>query len=529
MILSAPADLGTVAFMGLSKHDRERRQLRLQAIHEAARRKGGRCLSDEYITTLVPLEFECGQGHRWHARPMSVVTGRWCSECHRRPRTSLLVLQALARLRGGQCLSETYEPSRMRWRCAAGHEWFASPKKIRGGSWCPRCAGFKTIEDLQAIAAERGGRCLIRSMAEAAHDACIEWECARGHRFAIRHRSVISGQWCSICRIVDDSWKKVLARADALAAQHGGRCLSRSRPADGGKTSEACLEWECAKGHRFAVRRRCVASGQWCPVCSKADGSWQQALARAQELGGRCLASGEPTTNQSVRWRCAPGHEWTASAYAVARGAWCPRCKGHRLGIEHMQEMAAERRGRCISRKYVDARTKLQWECEQGHRWWAEPQAIRYRESWCPQCERELKGEPKIADGWAKALERAAAEGGACIVPPDRKTDLSARWRCAKGHEWRCLPYKIAAGRWCSRCSGRRLDIEHMQAMAAERDGRCVSETYVNCQTKLQWECEKGHRWWARPTIVRTMGTWCPHCAWDRNAERMRSEAKDRR
>lgn len=263
--------------------------------------------------------------------------------------------------------------------------------------------------------------------------------------------------------------------------------------------------------------------GQWCPTCRKADGSWQKALALASAAGGVCLAQGEAPTHASVQWRCAQGHVFGDNAYTVAQGHWCSRCAGTKLSIELMQKMAEDRRGRCVSRKFVDAKTKLRWECEHGHRFWAQPLAVRHRDAWCPEC----KPKPKIADAWGVALERARELGGVCLAAA--RSNLAVDWRCAKGHEWRATPRKIAAGQWCSNCSARRLTIEHMQVMAAERDGRCISKKYEGCHTKLQWECEKGHRWWARPTILRQTGCWCPHCAWDRNAERMRSEAKDRR
>jgi len=90
-------------------------------------------------------------------------------------------------------------------------------------------------------------------------------------------------------------------------------------------------------------------------------------------------------------------------------------------------------------------------------------------------------------------------------------------------------PIRIARGRWCSLCSGTRLSIEHMQAMAEERGGRCISRKYIDAKTKLHWECEQGHRWWAMPGGLRNAGSWCPQCAWDRLSELRRSEARDRR
>jgi hypothetical protein len=310
----------------------------------------------------------------------------------------------------------------------------------------------------------------------------------------------------------------------ALAAKHGGRYLSYNKP-DG--VHEASLEWECALGHRFAVPLRHVRAGHWCPECRKDGSVWSRALARAESLGGVCLDVDADPTVKSVRWRCAKGHVWTCDRYKIASGNWCPRCKGRRLGIEDMQAMAAERGGRCLSRTFVNTTTKLRWECIKGHRWWAIAEVIRQCDRWCPTCVAEIKRPPKIVDAWPRALEQARARGGVCLDLDRPSGKSTVRWRCARGHEWKAGAYKVAAGAWCSLCSGRRLNIEAMQATAAERGGRCISEKYVDCWTKLQWECERGHRWWAKPTVVRVSGTWCPHCAWDRNAERMRSEAKD--
>lgn len=493
----------------------------MQQIQQFVRRLGGRCVSSEYVNNVTALEFECHDGHRWFSRPTSVLLrGAWCAECRRRPYAAVV---ELAREHGGQCLSDTYVIEGMRWRCASGHEWTSPPDRIRRGGWCPRCAGRVTLGDLQTLAALHGGRCLARDLSEGANDALMPFECARGHRFDVRRRCVLRGQWCPVCSKADGAWQRTLALADAHATERGGRCLTRTRP----EGRDPCFEWECAKGHRFAVRRRCVAVGQWCPDCAREDSAWEQAVARAAELGGVCLAR-SATAHESVRWRCAAGHVWTNSARKVADGSWCPRCSGRRLGIEHMQEMAAEHNGRCLSRKFVDLTTELRWECEKGHRWSAEPMSIRHHGTWCPQCALELRGPPIVVDAWNTALEQARELGGMCLDSDNTKGHRT-RWRCAAGHEWNAVPYRVARGRWCAQCSGRRLNIEHMRALAAERGGRCVSEEYIDCQTHLLWECEKFHRWWARPTIVRTMGTWCPQCAWDRNAERMRSEARDRR
>ena len=50
-----------------------------------------------------------------------------------------------------------------------------------------------------------------------------------------------------------------------------------------------------------------------------------------------------------------------------------------------------------------------------------------------------------------------------------------------------------------------------MRDLAKSKKGKCLSDTYVNIDSKLEWECDKGHRWETRPYLIRT-GSWCPKC-----------------
>jgi rubredoxin len=56
-----------------------------------------------------------------------------------------------------------------------------------------------------------------------------------------------------------------------------------------------------------------------------------------------------------------------------------------RLGIKQMRQIAIDRRGRCLSNKYINAKTHLEWECAAGHRWKAVPDSVK-RGTWCPSC-----------------------------------------------------------------------------------------------------------------------------------------------
>ena len=92
------------------------------------------------------------------------------------------------------------------------------------------------------------------------------------------------------------------------------------------------------------------------------------------------------------------------------------------------------------------------------------------------------------------------------------------KWQCKGGHIWETTPEKIKMGSWCQKCSiienakKRRSTIERMRKIAEERGGKCLSDVYVNNDTKIKWQCTKGHIWNATPASVK-QGSWCPKCA----------------
>jgi len=54
----------------------------------------------------------------------------------------------------------------------------------------------------------------------------------------------------------------------------------------------------------------------------------------------------------------------------------------------------------------------------------------------------------------------------------------------------------------------RKLTLDEIQRDAARRGGRCLTETYVDSLTLMEWECAAGHRWHAVAHAIR-QGHWC--------------------
>ncbi|CAE7421952.1 unnamed protein product [Symbiodinium sp. CCMP2592] len=208
---------------------------------------------------------------------------------------------------------------------------------------------------------------------------------------------------------------------------------------------------------------RCRSTKSPNPVLKKANAREQSMLDRlndhAAALGGECLAIGYRNNKTKVPWQCQHGHAWDAVPHSVLfLKSWCPECARNRrrIPLQRLQDHAARRGGKCLAKKYVNSRSKVQWECEHGHSWRAKPEGVLYKDSWCPHC--------------------------------------------------------------------RKIGLPRLRAHAASLGGRCLAKSYKNRREKLLWECKEGHRWEASAGSVLHHQTWCPQCA----ASTWRTEAEIR-
>ena len=366
-------------------------KLSIAAMMAIARTRGGRCLSAQYLNSSVPLLWQCALGHRWRAVPGSIRKGSWCPTCAGVRRLTIDQMRGIADSRGGCCLSETYtnNASKVRWRCSSGHEWSATPLQVKKGHWCPFCARVAplTLETLRQLAGSKGGRCLSQEYVNSAYP----------------------------------------------------------------------LRWECAAGHEWIARPSGIRAGNWCPACAH---------------------------NQ-------------------------------RLGLQEMRKIARARGGRCLSAIYENGRTPLLWVCGHGHYWKAWPARVkggfRRKGTWCRECynwRRKFRAKHSI-----EAMRRlATTRGGKCLSAEYSGSKAKLVWLCALGHRWQASPAYVVEGTWCPVCArNQRLSLGLFHDLAATRGGECMSQTYVNERTPLWWRCETGHVWEAAPGKVKG-GSWCPTC-----------------
>lgn len=170
------------------------------------------------------------------------------------------------------------------------------------------------------------------------------------------------------------------------------------------------------------------------------------------------------------------------------------------------QQIAKKRGGRCLSSTYQGSKTKLLWECQKGHRWKASPYTVKSG-TWCPYCAKKVKHSIE------EMCQIAELRGGKCLSQSYKNIHTKLAWECGNGHQWQSTPLNVfLRGHWCPTCAGvKKRTIQDMKHLAAAKKGKCLSDVYINNETKLRWECSKGHQWEAVPSSIMS-GSWCRKC-----------------
>ena len=442
--------------------------------------------------------------------------GCGCPSCARNRRLTIEVMRQHAAQKGGACLSARYVNSRapLRWRCSEGHTWTATPSNIikTKGTWCPDCAGVapRTLKQMIHIAKERGGVCLSTEYRRL--HAKLKWRCKNGHEFAMSPGHVIHrNQWCPRCsRLVSERICRAMfealfrrqfpkAKPDWLTTVKGNQaeldgCCAELRLAferhgeqhyrrvgHFHRTTEAFRQRQEDDAHKLKL---CAAHGLHVFVIPYTVSYGKlEAFVRSE-----AAKSGVPVRRKSpVKWK-------------NLDGIYDP---GH---LGRMQGIARKHGGTCLSTAYVNNSTKLLWRCAERHEWKATPAHVAMG-GWCPHC--CGRNNPRTLEQM-KTL--AAERHGQCLSKIYRRNEFKLKWRCAEGHIWCAAPSGIIGGRWCPDCGGSKpKTIREMRRVATERGGKCLSSSYRNSVTKLQWRCKEGHVWLAQPGSV-IAGSWCRKC-----------------
>jgi hypothetical protein len=390
------------------------RRLGIDQMHAIAKEHGGKCLSTEYVGKGMHLQWECSEGHRWKTTAGHIKSGTWCKICRdensaQKKRLGISKMQELAKERYGKCLSTKYVNSntKLEWECANGHRWKSTPNNVITFSWCQECSSGISERICRAYFRQIFGKPFPKSRPKwlknrygnqmeldgYCKDLRIAFEHQGEQHYTTNTHFVVTQEHLNR-RLKDDKDKSDLCKKNGIRLFAVPALFDRTKLED----LQKFIYDECK---RLKVRR---PAGM---------------LDKKINL----------------------------------KSAWLS--DGSKKILQEMHALAKEHGGKCLSKMYINMRTKLEWECSEGHRWKAVPYSVKGFGTWCNVCS--------------------------------------------------------------SRSSGikRSLSLDEMHALAKEHGGKCLSTEYKDTSTHLEWECAKGHRWKAVPRSIKYNKTWCRKCSWE--------------
>lgn len=375
----------------------------------------------------------------------------------------------------------------------------------------------------------------------------------------------------------------------AYAIEKGGVLLSTEY-----RGTSTKLDFRCAAGHTFSSWPGSMWHGKtWCKSCSAAASRNRQLAERdflgelqeiAAQRGGACLSTKYVRSDVKLRFACADGHEWDSRPNDVRRGTWCPSCANKTEGMVRRylecrfgQPMPSRRLPWLIDsegkQRVLDGYSeelKLAFEYHGVQHFehtkffhtdkTLEQQQVRdafVREA-CVAAGVTLLEITSLPDGYTQAdftahlaatlatyltlppdapggLEQflamperiskltevqalAQTLGGRCLSTKFISTNSKLTWECAKGHTWDAIPKTVKKGHWCPYCSNCRrvAPLDDLRKLAYQNGGICRSTEYINNSTPLKFTCAHGHDFESAPTSLWDQKSWCPVCAGNR-------------
>ena len=182
-----------------------------------------------------------------------------------------------------------------------------------------------------------------------------------------------------------------------------------------------------------------------------------------------------------------------------------------KLTIQDAINEAQKRNGKCLSESYINSDTPMDFQCknEQHPPFLATLHGVRSGH-WCPPCGH---GDLTIQD----AIDEAEKHNGKCLSTSyvNNRTPIDFQCENKQHPPFHATLHNVKSGRWCKRCDvdRRRATIQDAIDEAKKHNGKCLSESYVDNKTLMDFQCENKQH----PPFPMTLNDvksrhWCPAC-----------------
>lgn len=184
----------------------------------------------------------------------------------------------------------------------------------------------------------------------------------------------------------DDRQKNHLKIAREIAKERGGELISEEYI-----NSVTKLEFRDKLNHHFMMNFNSLISGKWSPYEAKRAKDPEYHLKELKKIaeakGGKLISTEYKSGKSKLKFSDSQGREFWSRSDQIKKGNWSPFEKGIGFSNEHyideLKKIAEKRGGKIISKKYINSKTKLEFEDRNGERFWANSHSIK-KGVWSP-------------------------------------------------------------------------------------------------------------------------------------------------
>lgn len=166
---------------------------------------------------------------------------------------------------------------------------------------------------------------------------------------------------------------------------------------------KATLLIECSNGHVYESFWNNFQQGKRCPICAKINRANKRRLdfedvkMYINSFGYELLDEEYKNAHTKLNIKCDKGHIYRATFGKFKGGRRCPICNNPTHDYKYIKDCIEKVGYELLSEEYLNSYTKIKIMCDEGHVYKTTWNVFR-QGSRCPICNKESKGENKVAD-----------------------------------------------------------------------------------------------------------------------------------
>lgn len=368
----------------------------MQKIREIVQAKKGKIISGTYQNLKSVFIIQCKNGHRWKAKASGLKNDRWCPICQGRDKEfQLKKVQNNAKKRGGKCISNEYlgKDEKLKFECNNGHTFWMTPNNINKGQWCPECSWYfmehktrYTLEKLLKCEFNPNGKVIKPYIL----DGYAELEC--GKKIAFEYHGEQHYEFNDFFHVTKEAFEQ-RKKDDKMKEK---LCLEQNIqliivPYYSAKSDQELLETIQSQLDKIGVKTQQVENIEFffkdfyrsCPRLNRL-----KKIITAK--GGVMLTKQYNGKSTPITVNCGKGHIWRTKAYNLFSDRWCPYCanvaKDKDWYYKRLKEFVNSKGGVLLTKEYTHNQAKVKIECHCGKIFNMRVHNLISLNQWCPYC-----------------------------------------------------------------------------------------------------------------------------------------------